>query len=515
MQISHRLAFHSALLVALGSVVSACQSPPEPGSVADWVSKLDKKDTRSDALKELGKLGPAAKKAIPKILPWLKEDGDWQPSAAYALGKIGDPSAVPALKAEVDFDVGAERDASTRLRNRLNRSVARALAQIGATDSTDVLIKLSQATEPKTRRSVARALGLLGDETGAAALTALAEQDSDPGVRSAAVRALGTLGSEIAVPVLVRMLYRIPEDGVGHYQEARFALIQQGSAAVSALKQALTRKNPDVEDMTVNGEPMPLGIIEAKAGSVLGAIRATGAESVMVDAHKKLYALWQTKKSEPESESLLGAVVELTYALGDLGTDGAAKAVTAVVSNTDPRVRLAATEALTTLGATSAVPALISAAKSGELEAQRAALIAASQLGGGDDLTSFDALGEGELEPIVAAERVRLLAAKECTSNAVCWEKKLKSDDPRVSARAAYELGRIEAKTAAPALLEAAEHESPQVRMGAVLSLEALDAVDVKRFESILKDSTKRVEYQPVNQQMTRIIALASHTGGS
>ncbi|MEL6545925.1 MAG: HEAT repeat domain-containing protein, partial [Myxococcota bacterium] len=397
----------------------------------------------------------------------------------------------------------------TRLRNRINQNVARALASLKAKEAVPDLVKLLEAPEPNTRDAVLRSLGTIGDPSAADVMMEIAENDDEPFIRKVAIESLGELGAAKAVPTLVKMLYSERGDGVSHYREARFALIQHGSAAVPELLKTLQRKNDAIETMKVGDAPILPGVIEAKAGSALGALRVNDAEQPMVSALQGLYTQWQRQKNAAEP-SVLGAVIELTYALGDLGSPGARKAVLGVVSDTNPGIRLAATEALTTIGDSEAVPALLQAARSGGLDAKRAAVIAASQLGDGSRLDSFDALGTGELEPIVKAERARLEAAKECSSDIGCWQKKLTEENARVAARAAFQLGRLGAKDSARALLDAAEHDNPQVRMAAVLSLEELGAVDVARFEAILEDSMKRVKYAPVNQQMERIIALRS-----
>lgn len=501
--------FSVALLL---TAVAGCQQESDPSQPGYWVARLDDKPTRVEALKELARMGPAAKAAIPQVTVWLKEEGDWQPDAAYTLGQIGDASVVADLRAEIDYEVSSGRDRKTRLRNRVNQNIARALAALQAKEAVGDLVKLVDSPEPKTRDAVLRALGELGAPEAAAPMMEIAENDSEPFIRKVAITSLGELGAAEAVPTLVRMLYAERGDGISHYREARFALIQIGAAAVPELMRTLERKNDAVESMKVGGEPLADGVIAAKAGSTLGALRVKDAEAPMVAALRKYYAQWQRERDSGVEASVLGAVIELTYALGDLGTEGAMNAILEVVPDTDPRIRLAASEALTTIGDLAAVPALLAAARTGDLDAKRAAVIAASQLGDGSRLSTFDALGTGDLEPFVTAERVRLLAAKECGADAACWQKKLGSDDARVAARAAFQLGRLGAKDAASALLDAAEHENAQVRMAAVLSLEQLGAVNVERFESILESASKRVEYAPVNAQMERIIALR---GGS
>lgn len=491
----------------------ACTTESDPSKPGYWVEKLDNKPTRVDALKELAKMGESAKSAAPAVLEWFKKEGAWQPDAAYTLGQLGDPSVAGELRAALDFQVGGGRDRPTRLKNRVNQNVARALATLKVQDSVDDLVRLADAPEAKTRDAVLRALGELGNPKAAKPMMEIAENDSEPFIRKVAIQSLGELGAAEAVPTLVKMMYFEAGDGISHYLEARFSLIQVGDAAVPKLLETLNRKNETVEKLKVGGAKLLEGTIEAKAASVLGAIGAKNAEGAMISALTTLYGKWENRNKAPISASIPGSVIELTYALGDLGTEGAMKAIVPVVKDADPRIRLAATEALTTIGNPAAFPTLLEAARSGPLESKRAALVAASQLGDSDSLEAFDALGEGELEAVVKAERVRLVAAKECGSKIDCWMGKLGSDDDRIAARAAFQLGRLGAKQAAPELLKAAEHEDVRVRMAAVLSLEDIGRADIERFRAILEESSKRIQYQPVNQQMERIIALNTGAG--
>lgn len=53
----------------------------------------------------LGRLGPKAREAVPALLPFLgSPEPDLRAVAAIALGKIGDPSAIPAISPLADDD---------------------------------------------------------------------------------------------------------------------------------------------------------------------------------------------------------------------------------------------------------------------------------------------------------------------------------------------------------------------------------------------------------------------------
>ena len=103
-------------LCALFSI--ACSSSSDPSTTGYWIDRLDDKTTRTEALNQIGKLGDKA--AAPHVLKWLKEEGDWQPEAAYALGQLGDPSNAQELIGAIDFQAGAGRDRTTVRKNRIN-----------------------------------------------------------------------------------------------------------------------------------------------------------------------------------------------------------------------------------------------------------------------------------------------------------------------------------------------------------------------------------------------------------
>lgn len=496
-----------ARLLAIGMPLffGACTGETDPEKPGYWTARLAKKQTRVEALKALGSMGPAAREAVPQITRWLEKTGEWQPDAAFALGRIADASAVPKLLAVLDHNVGRGRDRETRLANRLNKNAARALGRLKAKEAVPHLLKLLDSPEHSTRDSIVRALGAIGDRSTEDALIDIAKNDEHPGVRNGAIAALGRIRSTKAVPTLIEMMFSV-RDHISHYGAARFSLIQLGDAAVDPLLRVLTHQNSAIEGLRINGETLMPEAIEAKAASVLGALQATSAEQPISTAYARIYQTWKGSRKD----GWVGPLVEMTFALGDLGTEGAMNALTQVVSETDPRIRVAACEALTIIGNPIAADALLSAAKTGSDDSRTAAIVAASQLAPGDKLAVFDALGTGRLKAVVEAERVRLEAAVSCGQDRDCWQNKLGDPDPRIVARAASTLGRLRASASVPALLIAAEDNSPQVRLAAVLALEDLNQVDVEKFRTILKRARKVREFAPVNIQMERMIATAS-----
>ncbi len=496
------------LLIFGLSWVWACAKSDDPNTAAYWIDRLSDKAQRSEALKQLGKIGDQA--AVPEVVRWLEKEGDWQPDAAYALGQLGDLSAVPKLTAAIDYQALGGRDARSRTKHRININVARALAMLKAKDAAERVLPLLESGEPTVREATIKALGDLGNPAATDKLVQIALTDREPFLRKVAVQALGVLGDAKAVPALIQLLY-VEMPNVSFYEEARYALLQIGAPAIPELVKTLKRENKAVENLrTADGQAIGEGAVEAKAASVLGYLKAKETEPLIVQALAKQHKRYQRRTSEPVYASVPGSIIEMSYALGNLGTPTAVKALMPVASDPDSSIRLAAAEALTQTGERSVVPALIAAARVGDIKGQAAVLSAASRLGQSAHLAAFDAVGRGALAEVTKAERVRLVAAGECKTDLACWRQKLADADAKVREKAVWELGWLGGKDALVDLLKAAEDPDPVVRMAAVLSMSRVGEVDAAKLQAIYDTWSKKLDYQGVNMELRRLIARLS-----
>lgn len=119
-------------------------------------------------------------------------------AAAKALGRLGDPRAVPVLvqvSKDKSLDYSVQFQASNALGNIRNPQATPALVETQNDEGIDVF----------TRRNIIEALGAIGDPQAASALIR-GLKDEDTEMRIKAAIALGTWKSKEAVPALIMAL---------------------------------------------------------------------------------------------------------------------------------------------------------------------------------------------------------------------------------------------------------------------------------------------------------------------
>jgi HEAT repeat protein len=228
---------------------------------------------------------------------------------AEALARIGDPRAAVPL-------IGKIGDSAPEVR----RAVARSLGELGDPRAASALILALRDAVSLVRVEAVGALGRLGSQEAVLAITPLLEDRSAPEVRVAAMAALGQIGSEAAIRALVRALGT--EEPSAPLSPVRDALETSGARAVPILRQALEQyESPG---------------ISAGAALALGSMKAPGAGPAIVQAMRKgsldpysgLRAL--AKLGEP---STAPAVLEM---LSDSNSMIRRQAVLAVTALLDP-----------------------------------------------------------------------------------------------------------------------------------------------------------------------------------
>lgn len=137
-------------------------------------------------------------------------DADEREEAAEKLGKLGDPAAIPVLRA-------ATRDPDDKVRE----AAAEALGLLADPASGTDLVALLRDPEKKVRREAVKALGLIGDPQRVGdLLPMLGDRSSD--IREETAEALGRIGSPLALSALQRLA---AEDSDGDVRRvAQFAV---------------------------------------------------------------------------------------------------------------------------------------------------------------------------------------------------------------------------------------------------------------------------------------------------
>lgn len=170
---------------ALGDI-AADPTDTVPALVASL--KDPNEQVRIAAIRTVGKIGPAASKAASELIAIVESDGHnrERDEAVSALGRIGDPAAVPALRSLLSSTLGFTQIAC-----------AVALTRMGVPpiyNSLPVVLEALKDDNSAVRFYAAGALGEIGLSTpGVVAALRSALQDAMPEVREAAATALEIL----------------------------------------------------------------------------------------------------------------------------------------------------------------------------------------------------------------------------------------------------------------------------------------------------------------------------------
>ncbi len=175
----------------------------DPAAAAFLVSRLQSPDfpeaRKADCILALGSLKDrAAVEALLAIAGSADADKVRRMYAADALGKIGDPRALPVLRS-----MFAENDALIRL------YAASALSRFSMEEAFPSLLQGLRDENVRVREQSAKALArpLSGPQADAAVpiLSFKAEQDPEASVRAASIAALGAIGGDAATRVLLKI----------------------------------------------------------------------------------------------------------------------------------------------------------------------------------------------------------------------------------------------------------------------------------------------------------------------
>ena len=326
-----------------------------PEAVPVLVKRLDDANYGLLALQTLGQMGPRAKSATKPLVAKLAQSGGLpqreicltlaflqadpavagsalqqvaketqnpaRPAAIYALGSIGDKSALKLVVNAVEDDDAIVRLASAWALLQLDRQNPEHIAI-----AVPRLVVGLERPDPRVRKLAAETLGSLGKAAAPAvpALTKRIAEDDDALVRISCALALGDIGeaSRPAVPALLKLL---ETDPAGR-RAILFALGNLGPVAVEAL--------PTLRKEAFQG-PLLDRTLAAWAALRIRADRQEIDQFVPV-------LLTRLSREQPE------AVVQMVQLLGQLqhGRDEIDKFLKAMKDSPDPRIREAVEAAL-------------------------------------------------------------------------------------------------------------------------------------------------------------------------
>jgi HEAT repeat protein len=528
-----------ALALALAASLAACKatSPTDPQT---WRPLLQDSDprVRVKAVQELRKLkARQAGREIARLLkdPMVKEE------AALALQDLGGPGEVQPLLDAIDTTVGAGSDTAARVTNRTNAKIAEALGDIGDARAAPTLLRLARANDDYVRLAAVEALGKIHDKDAVPELSHIVDDAAAPPLLiKKAIVSLGLIGDPAAIPSLEHGLV-LERQGVSFLPESSFALFLIGPPAVEPLLKMAQDQDPAYLAWAKENNRAPAGTY-AKAALVLGDLEDPRAVPVLLAKLK-----YVDPDPVPGTSRLLSNLVRqfAANALGRLRAQEAAAPILSLVSTKDAQdedLTSFASEALVAIGDRAQAKDLLKKAQSGVLRLRLLAAQAAALLGDpalSKDLLAIaarEAKGSAQscarqladlslpaFDPKTACEVLAaqfselaapLEAARVCAADATCWLSKLSDQDPGVRARAAYELGRLGAPEAVPALTKACGDEQLPVREAAVRALDFIAANPAAKgalrsaavpLAAQLAAEQGKVQYLKVNEDLRRL----------
>jgi HEAT repeat protein len=439
---------------------------------------------RWEAVRILGRMGPAARDIAPQLAKHLKDpDRPARLRAAIALGQTGMAGEVIPVLFEALLDDDAD------LRNEAMQAFQ--VLGIKATDAVDRLCELMKAGEPEKRRAAIQAVAAAGRDSDRAAqeLVNLLQKKEAPELRSAAAYALEGFGKR-AVPPLNRAL----DDEAMSRPDVIQALQNLGHEARPA-EPALARLLDDKDRSLAVKAALALARIEPKRAAAVDVLIEAGNSPDAQERASALSALGLFGKAARPAVPLLNRALRdqktrglALHSLRQLGPE-AAEAVDALTGLLSTKDAVQAADALGAIGpaASPAVPSLLKLLDRGERTSEAAAG-ALGKIGGTakqaipvllkkledpeQRLSACHALGQvGGLDPGQAHPGIRKL---------------LKDPDAEVRVAAVWAVGLSKSADGIADLVKCLEDAAPSVRPAAAYALGRLGAGNADAVKALM-----------------------------
>ncbi|MBX7115482.1 MAG: HEAT repeat domain-containing protein [Myxococcaceae bacterium] len=513
-------------------MLALCGCKGDPSTPAYWEKSLSTKGKKEKlrAIEELRSANVLNKTFLPMLHQRLNDEKSAEVKAKIALllGELKDPSSIEPMTNAIEMNA-SESDA-----RQMNREIATALANTGDAKVAGTLLKLMKTKDNYTVIDAIEGLGTLRAKEAVEPLIELATSDStEPFITKKAIQALGNIGDPKAVPALIKMMFR-ERKGISFYMESSFALYQIGPVAGDALLAVLGNQNKELTQWAeANNILAPA--LHAKAAQVLGDLHDKRAEKLLIEKLGYNNEMMDIK---------LFVRMRMADALGRMRSKDGAKALAGMLDEEEANTRNEYIRALVKIGSHDAVPAMLKAAGKGSWDARETVLRGLGMLGGEAELPALDKL-EKEEEKIFAAEckadpeyeackdpkasvaqhvaviretKKRIAVAKECKSDAKCWEKKLDDADTGIRERAAYEIGRSGDVAMVDVLTKRLAEKNLDARLAIIQATDWLvtdskeaakqAAKAVPALEKQIADEKGKTEFVKVNEDLRRLLVL-------
>ena len=501
----------TALFLAWTGASLAATPPP---ATAEQVKKLvavlqsdaNQKD-KADACRELARIGD---KAAVAPLAALLPDEKLSHMARYGLETIPSPEVDKAL-----------REAAGKLEGMQLVGVIGSIGVRRDTKAVSLLAKLLHSPDNAVAQAAARSLGSIGDRSATKALLKALPEVSPAnqlafceGLLRCAEAATAKGSRKQAMEVYDRL-----RNVSGHHQVAtaalRGAILTRKQAGLPLLKQALhsdqfllflaalrTSQEMPGQDVTrllageLSGLPADRQIptiqnlakrVDAAALPALYAASKDGQETVRVAAIRAIAEIGNPSATSvlvgllgDSNQPVAEAAQESLAALPGKEVDAA---IMQMLASGAPARRLIAMDLIVRRRMTSAIPALIEAARDSDAKLRIAAVKKLGELSGSDQLPGlFDLLGKASSpEDLEAAEQTLSAVCLKATDPAACVgqvESRLAQSQPAQKCALVRVLGAVGGKKALEAVCAAVKDPNAEVHAAAIRTLGSWSGVD-------------------------------------
>jgi HEAT repeat protein len=455
-------------------------------AVADLTRLLGSAEIRTEVVETFVRYGDKVTGILCEQLN--SDDLNTRQAAVTALARIGDPGSVPSLlKALADPELTVE--------------AAAALAKIGDRQAYEPLIQLLGHDRAAVRQAAIAAINSLGDPRTPKDIKKLIF-NSNPHVRESAVRIAGYFGYPESAGDLLDRIHDISEnvrraavENLAHLQDDRAfdALSRAAHDESSKIRSAAVRSLGYVENVNVLPELLRALMDEDAwvryyAARSLGQLRLPGAIDALSTAVRQDRANQVRIAAAdalgsiggPRVVSVLAPLAEagdrdlaraVLHALGTVGHPDALHPILALLRAADPSRRLDAISALAARRDRDAVEALRStAANDTEPQIVTAAI---SQLAAMATTTAIAALLDLTATRTLRDQAIGALCGMD-TSHIDRIATGLESSETEVRRATVEVLSRMKHPSASEFLGKALEDEDPQIRLAAILALKRL-----------------------------------------